>query len=169
MRLLDKIIDSYSIQTGCGIPIGNLTSQYFANHYLSGFDHYAKEELHIPVYIRYMDDILLFGNDKKIMKTIVDELTKNAFVELKLTFKPYSIRKCKQGISFLGYQLLPHIILLNRRSKRRFCKKMTQYDEWLNNEQWSESNYRNHVVPLLAFANHAYVKRFFHFFVTNLK
>ena len=161
LKLFDKIINSYTTQAGYGIPIGNLTSQYFANHYLSAFDHYAKEQLQIPVYIRYMDDILLFGNDKKTMKIVVEKLISKAFIELKLTFKPYTICKCKYGISFLGYQLFPYKILLNSHSKKRFCKKMTQYDECLDSRQWSESDYRDHVVPLLAFANHAYIKQFF--------
>ncbi|GHV61527.1 hypothetical protein FACS1894195_2190 [Bacteroidia bacterium] len=64
LALFDKIIDSYETTAGCGIPIGNLTSQYFANYYLSALDHYAKEVLQIPVYIRYMDDILILENDK---------------------------------------------------------------------------------------------------------
>ena len=54
-RLLEvffQIIDSYHTTDGNGLPIGNLTSQYFANMYLSGLDHYAKEHLHIPIYIR---------------------------------------------------------------------------------------------------------------------
>ena len=160
LKLFDEIISSYATQAGYGIPIGNLTSQYFANHYLSAFDHYAKEQLQIPVYIRYMDDILFFGNDKETIKIWVAELTKKAFSMLELNFKPYSIRKCKQGVSFLGYQLFPNKILLNSRSKKRFRKKMAQYTQWLDSGHWSESDCRNHVVPLLAFANHAYTKRF---------
>ncbi|MDR2683932.1 MAG: RNA-directed DNA polymerase [Prevotellaceae bacterium] len=71
-NLIEKIADTdnlylafYKAIRGKGIPIGNLTSQYFANFYLSEFDHFAKESLKIPVYIRYMDDILIFENDKK--------------------------------------------------------------------------------------------------------
>ncbi|MCL2327552.1 MAG: RNA-directed DNA polymerase [Bacteroidetes bacterium] len=162
LKLFDKIIDSYDTQAGYGIPIGNLTSQYFANHYLSSVDHYAKEQLKIPVYIRYMDDILFFGNDKEMIKTWVVELTVRASSALELNFKPYSICKCRQGISFLGYQLFPNKILLNSRSKKRFHKKMMQYAQWMNSGRWSEADYCSHVLPLLAFARHAYTKRLFY-------
>lgn len=106
LKLFEEIIDSYAIQAGYGIPIGNLTSQYFANHYLSAFDHYAKEQLQIPVYIRYMDDILLFGNDKETMKIDVTKLAERALTELELNFKPCSIRNCRQGV-FLQLQIMP--------------------------------------------------------------
>ncbi|MBI5218646.1 MAG: RNA-directed DNA polymerase [Bacteroidia bacterium] len=46
-------------------PIGNLTSQYFANHYLSVADHFVKEKLEIPAYVRYMDDMVLWHNEVK--------------------------------------------------------------------------------------------------------
>ena len=53
------IIDSYHTQEGKGLPIGNLTSQYFANHYLAISDHFVKEQLKIKAYVRYMDDMVL--------------------------------------------------------------------------------------------------------------
>ena len=64
MIVFNKIIDSYSVNEGFGLPIGNLTSQYFANYYLSYIDHYMKEVQKVPLYVRYMDDILIFGDDK---------------------------------------------------------------------------------------------------------
>ena len=68
LKIFENILSSYSTVEGCGIPIGNLTSQYFANYYLSPADHFAKEILKIPGYVRYMDDILLFENDKTLLK-----------------------------------------------------------------------------------------------------
>jgi len=77
LQVLDTIIDTVAfdekalytpVQIGennKGVPIGNLTSQYFANHYLAVADHFAKEELGIKGYVRYMDDMVLWGNDKK--------------------------------------------------------------------------------------------------------
>ena len=47
-----------------GLPIGNLTSQFWANGYLNPFDHFVKRELRCPAYLRYVDDFLLFGDDK---------------------------------------------------------------------------------------------------------
>ena len=65
LRLFYLIIDSADGYSGKGIPIGNLSSQYFANFYLSFFDHYFKESCHAKRYIRYMDDVLIFSNDKQ--------------------------------------------------------------------------------------------------------
>jgi RNA-directed DNA polymerase len=68
LEIFQKIIRSYEVSCGIGIPIGNLSSQYFANYYLSGADHYAKEQLHIGGYVRYMDDILLFEDENHVLK-----------------------------------------------------------------------------------------------------
>ena len=54
------LLATYEVEEGRGLPIGNLTSQYFANHYLAVADHYAKEQLKVPAMVRYMDDLLLF-------------------------------------------------------------------------------------------------------------
>lgn len=58
LHIFDQITDSYCVEEGRGVPIGNLTSQYFANHYLSPADHFAKEKLKIKAYARYMDDMV---------------------------------------------------------------------------------------------------------------
>lgn len=58
LNIFYRIIDSYEAHPGRGVPIGNLSSQYFANHYLSGLDHYIKEQLRIKAYVRYMDDMV---------------------------------------------------------------------------------------------------------------
>lgn len=59
-----------------GIPIGNLTSQFFANIYLDGLDHYVKEHLHCRAYIRYVDDITVFGDDKQKLWKISKAMAK---------------------------------------------------------------------------------------------
>ena len=62
LNLFDKLLASYCVTEGRGLPIGNLTSQYFANFYLGIFDHYAKEKMQVKGYVRYMDDVLLFAD-----------------------------------------------------------------------------------------------------------
>jgi len=158
LNILDQIIDSYSLERGYGLPIGNLTSQYFANFYLSSIDHDAKEVLRIPIYIRYMDDILLFANEKNILQKNVKDLEQKMKKKLRLSLKPILIHHCSKGISFLGYQLFPNKILLHRNSKKRFLQKMKQYNQKLKNQQWSEKEYQNHITPLLAFVKKAYTK-----------
>ena len=167
-RLLDifgQIIYSYhsmllpSVSTGAtGLPIGNLTSQYFANHYLSDTDHFVKERLRVSCYVRYMDDMLLMGNDKSELKAQVGALGEH-LAEIGLQLKPVVMNRASQGVPFLGYKLYPHRLLLARRSKTRLISKMRLYDMLLDEGVWTEREYHNHILPLMAFAQHAYTKR----------
>ena len=155
LTLFDKIIDSYCVTVGKGLPIGNLTSQYFANLYLSVLDHKAKEELSTPVYIRYMDDMLLAGDDLRQLKCIVGQLFTFSSESLCLTLKPPVFRKSKDGQVFLGYRVLPYRCQLSGRSKRRFRSKLLTYDRLLRDGRWSEAQYAEHILPLISFTLHA--------------
>lgn len=161
-RLLDifsQIIDTYSVEEGKGIPIGNLTSQYFANYYLSSLDHYVKEELKVPVYIRYMDDMLLFDNDIRRLKECVNLVENYSCEKLHLTLKIPVVKQTEDTVSFLGYKIGKNVILLNSRSRNRFSKKMFRYEKLLSNGIWSEKEYQLHILPLLAFVQYAYTKK----------
>lgn len=126
--LIDQIIDSSS----AGLPIGNLTSQLFANFYLSDLDHFIKEQLLEKRYLRYMDDFVIIGSDLEKLKqdraAIQGELEK---IGLYLNSKT-AIAKIKQGIDFLGYRNWPNItklrkrnIIKNRRKFNKFAKRIT--------------------------------------------
>lgn len=158
LSLFDAIIDSYSTIEGKGVPIGNLTSQYFANFYLSEMDHFAKEVLDIPVYLRYMDDIVLFGDDMEIVKSWLSMLDL-MISPLELEFKPPIVVKTEVGVCFLGYKIRRHRITLNERSRNRLKQKLAIYDTMFENGIWNETEYNVHLRPLLAFAEKAYSKR----------
>lgn len=160
LAIFHQIIDSYHADTGTGLPIGNLTSQYFANAYLSEFDHWAKESLRVPIYIRYMDDILLASNDKAELMRQVWLLDEYARQQLLLELKPPVCNRSKDGIVFLGYRVLPYHYLLSGRSKRRFRSKLLAYEDKLNSGQWSQEVYAEHILPLLSFVAHADSKAF---------
>lgn len=160
LSLFRQIIDSYHSDTGVGLPIGNLTSQYMANAYLSPLDHFAKCQLRIPVYIRYMDDILIASNDKQEMLEWVKMLDSFAREQLLLTLKPPICNRSVQGIVFLGYRVLPYYMRLSGRSKRRYRSKLLDYSRRLSDGQWSVAQYEEHILPLIAFANHADSKWF---------
>lgn len=101
-----------SSQRTMGLPIGNLTSQIFANYFLSDIDHFIKEDLRSPGYVRYMDDFVLFGNSKEelqaYLKILVDRLqSKRLDLHPNKTF----IRPSNRGLSFCG-------LLLNNKGKR---------------------------------------------------
>lgn len=154
LSLFDNIIDSYGEEEK-GLPIGNLTSQYFANLYLSDLDHKAKEQCKVPIYIRYMDDIMMMSDDKTALQQCVKEITQYADEKLQLTLKPPVYRKTKDGQNFLGYKVMPHYILLSGRSKRRFRSKMLLYQRLYDTGKWDEHNLALHVLPLVAFTQHA--------------
>lgn len=130
LQVFYEIIDSYCVTDGKGIPIGNLTSQYFANFYLSELDHLAKESLRIPVYLRYMDDILFFGDDKLALKQQISEMNQ-CVTRLELVFKPPIIENVEVGVTFLGYRVRRHRMTLNSRSRNRLKRKLMDYAEKL--------------------------------------
>lgn len=160
LRIFDQIIDSYTVTAGRGLPIGNLTSQYFANFYLSTADHYAKEVLRVPIYIRYMDDILMAADTKAFLRDVESELEKMVGEKLGLRFKPAVYKHSSIGQNFLGYKVLPYRYELSGRSKRRFRTKLLLYNKRLEEEEWSEKDYNEHILPLLAFVTHAVSSKF---------
>ena len=167
LGVLDKIIRSYnsgmldSPSSECsakGLPIGNLTSQYFANYYLSETDHFIKEQLGVPFYVRYMDDMLLMDNEKEALKEKLQVVEQN-IQRIGLALKPVVLNKTTLGVSFLGYKLYPNKVLLNRSSKIRFKKKHSAYEKNLISDIWDDRQYQRHIIPLLAFTQFAYTKR----------
>ncbi len=155
LLMFHKIIKSYQTGKNTGLPIGNLTSQYFANHYLSQADQYASRELQLPAYIRYMDDILLFHNDKRKLGAICEQYQYFLQTKLQLEIKPPVTGNNQKGLPFLGYKLFPHTVKLNKRSKIRFRVKMAEYIENLNSGKWNEAQFQEHILPLLAFIKYA--------------
>ena len=120
--LLDDIIDSTD-----GVPIGNYTSQYFANLYLTYFDHWIKETKRVRYYFRYADDIVILSSDKHYLHTLLGEIKEYLSTNLKLTVKknyqvfPVGVR----GIDFLGYVFFSSTHVLIRKSiKKRFARMM---------------------------------------------
>lgn len=160
LKIFSEIIQSYEVSSGKGIPIGNLTSQYFANFYLSSLDHYVKEDLHTPAYVRYMDDMLIFGKTKKEVKTVIEHIVQYAEQKLELQIKTPVVVGTQQGVSFCGYRLYDKKILLNSRSKKRFTKKYMEYEGKLEKNEWTQQVYQQHMIPLLSFTQHAYSKAY---------
>jgi len=107
--------DLFAVHRPRGLPIGNLTSQFWANCYLSPFDHFVKRELRCPAYLRYVDDLLLFADDKAKLQEWL-ELVVKRMAQLRLTIHPGAQpRPVTEGIPFLGFVVFP----THRRLKRR--------------------------------------------------
>ncbi|MFN0215205.1 MAG: reverse transcriptase domain-containing protein [Saprospiraceae bacterium] len=138
-----------------GLPIGNLTSQYFANHYLSPLDRFIKEALRVTAYVRYMDDMVLWSNEKTRLQNALEWI--GAFVEdhLECELKPAQLNSTKQGLPFLGYTVKPYHTRLLGQSKRRFVRKFRNAEAMLDSGDWDQATYQRHLLPLLAFTQHA--------------
>jgi len=128
LQLLDVFVDHAVPWTkpGKGIPIGNLTSQHFANLYLSSMDHFIKGTLHIKGYIRYMDDLLLLSNTKERLWDAQRKVEGFLNNQLKLILKDDAVllAPVTQGVPFLGMHVFPGVIRLSRKGWRRFRKKI---------------------------------------------
>ncbi len=160
LRLFDRILDSYHTEPGRGVPIGNLTSQYFANHYLSGADHYSKKILRIPAYVRYMDDMVLWHDDKAALLEAGRRFQQYIQEQLQQELKPFCLNNTAKGLPFLGYLLYPAAIRLAQRSRRRYIQKMCDYQSRLARGVWTQKEFQNHATPLTAFTQHANAKAF---------
>jgi retron-type reverse transcriptase len=92
-----------------GLPIGNLTSQFWANVYMNRFDHFVKEQLRVPGYIRYVDDFVLFS-DRKAQLWSWKKAILHYLVGLRLLLHPHKthIYHTRKGVPFLGFQVFPH-------------------------------------------------------------
>jgi hypothetical protein len=155
LNIFESIADSYCVNQNQGVPIGNLTSQYFANHYLTPLDHYVKEVLKIEAYIRYMDDLVLWHDNKEILINAGFGLKQYSQRELSLTLKPFCLNRNSHGLPFLGYLVYPGKTRLAHRSRTRFIKKLRIYENNLISGKWTQEEYQNHVLPLIAFTEHA--------------
>jgi len=115
-----------------GIPIGNLTSQFFANIYLNGFDHFVKEALQCRHYIRYVDDFVVLDNDKgRLHETKATIAAYLAGLRLKLHPHKCQVFPVRTGTDFLGYQVFPTHRRLRassvRRARRRLRRLQREY------------------------------------------
>jgi len=117
-----------------GIPIGNLTSQFFANLYLNEMDTWFKHNQKIKFYLRYMDDFVIFHNYKDKLKKIKEELTEFLYsLRLSLHPKKSQIFPAKNGIAFLGFHILPNLRRLRQENIRRFIKRMKEHRRLYSN------------------------------------
>lgn len=128
--LMDKIIDSYEDSPGKGIPIGNLTSQLFANLYLNELDQVVVRKSQSvlggrPFYFRYMDDFIVLAKDKQQLIEIRDEISRFLQSKLGLDLHPRKrlIQRVSFGIDFCGYQMFADRVVLRKKTIRRFVQR----------------------------------------------
>lgn len=160
LAIFDAIINSYQVEEGKGLPIGNLFSQYLANHLLAVADHYVKEQLKQPAYLRYMDDMVLWSNEASQLRKQVKRFSEFLEQDLCCELKPVVSNRSKRGLPFLGYVCSSEHIRMAKKSKKRFRRKLAYQYQLLNRGCTTQAQFQQHVQPLFAFTSHAQSKSF---------
>ena len=159
LRLLEQLVRSYETTAGRGMPIGNLTSQYFANLYLDPVDRLATSAGGRG-YVRYMDDILVFGAHEELRGLLreVGELARN---RLRLELKGGgSLQPVARGVDFLGFRVRPGSVTLARDSRRRVRRRVGWLQEALATGRLTEYDYQSRLQAVFAHLAHGDTWRF---------
>jgi len=163
LRLIEKIIKSsydrkiyqnlFEVRY-TGVPIGNLTSQLFANVYLNELDQFVKHQLRERYYLRYMDDFLILDYDKKKLhqiKEIIREFLKSR-LKLDLHPKKVNVFPADSGIDFLGYLICGTHRLLRKSTVKRFIKRTKKYKKQITGGKMSQEKFNQCLQSWLAYA-----------------
>lgn len=118
---------------GKGFPIGNLTSQLFGNIYLNPFDHFVKEQLGVRYYGRYVDDFLLAGPDREMLKSHIPKIRDylKDYLQLDLHPKKIYLQHYTRGVQFLGTYLKPHRTYVSSRVKNNFYQAIQDWNHYI--------------------------------------
>jgi len=154
MELMGKIIKSDNAPSGKGIPIGNLTSQLFANIYLNELDCFIKRNLRARYYIRYMDDFLILDFSKKKLHQAKEEIRRFLENNLRLKLHPKKANVCPadKGIDFLGYVVFENYRLLRKSTIKRFIKRTKKYAKKVEQNQLTKDKFAQSVASWTAYA-----------------
>ena len=153
LDLLERIVRSFRGSSGRGLPIGSLMSQHFANFYLGWFDRFVKETLRVRGYVRYMDDMLLWGSSAAALRDALGRCRTYLEEQLLLEFKPEPyINRTRHGVDFLGCRVFPDHVILNRRSRRRFADKLRDLEQRFLDGEIGEDELQARGTSLVAFS-----------------
>ncbi len=170
--LIDKVIDASNEQHGdlfyfpgddlfspCerrrGLPIGNLTSQFFANIYLSGLDHLVQEKMSWAQYVRYVDDFALFADDRERLEAARPEI-ENYLAGLRLRLHPVKtqISATVKGPAFVGFRVLPDRIRVRSDNLRRSRRRLRRYQKLYQTGEMSATKVRDCLRSWIAHLQH---------------
>ncbi len=157
--LIEEIVESYG--EGKGIPIGNLTSQLFANIYLNELDQFVKHQLKVKYYLRYADDFLLLHKDKTILEKHLEKIEGFLFDTLQLELHPRKtiFRKLGCGIDFVGYVSLPHYQTVRTKTKRRILRKVEEQFSLHQAGRITKYSFKQSTASYMGILKHAYTNR----------
>ena len=152
-----SFVDYDGVVRGKGIPIGNLTSQLFANLYLNELDQFVKHKLKVRFYLRYMDDFLFLSDNKEFLNFINEQVT--CFLETRLFLclnpKKVDLFPVKKGVSFLGFVVFPFHLLLRKSTVKRFMKRTKKQLCAVETGRISETDLEVSLVSWSAYAKKA--------------
>jgi retron-type reverse transcriptase len=157
IQVLEKIIESFSsFRVGVGLPLGNLTSQLFANIYMNELDNFIKHKLKAKYYIRYADDFVILSEDKDWLVNILNFISNFLNDSLKLNLHPNKIfiKTLNSGVDFLGYVLLPYHRVLRTKTKNRIFRKISQKMIGLKNNSITKKSFNQTIQSYLGVLKH---------------
>lgn len=156
IKLVKMVIESFETNAGKGLPLGNLTSQLFANIYLNKLDQFVKHQLKAKYYIRYADDFIILSEDYKWLKSQVLKI--NNFLteelELHLHSNKVFIKTIASGVDFLGIIHFFDHRILRTKTKRKMFKKIFRKNEDLQNKIISKEIFNQGLQSYLGILKH---------------
>ncbi|MHB9010635.1 MAG: reverse transcriptase domain-containing protein [Ignavibacteriaceae bacterium] len=155
--IINSSSDSVIAGRAKGIPIGNLTSQLFANIYLNELDHYVKERLYCRYYVRYMDDMVICAADKSELERLRVSIEFFLRETLLLIIHPHKvlIQSVASGVPFLGYVLFPHYTRLRSSTVRRCRVRIKKQRALVQRGKLSPDSFSSSQASWFGYAKHA--------------
>lgn len=156
LQLFDNVLATApGAETGVGLPIGSLTSQWFANSFLADVDRWLLERSGASAMVRYMDDIVWWVTDHAAARGILDGLAAS-LAERRLTLKPNSqLGDSARGLSFLGFRVYPGTLRLSRRRRRRYIAARQLAERRYLSGEWTAAQLQAHTSAAIAITAHA--------------
>jgi RNA-directed DNA polymerase len=145
------------VERGHGLPIGNLTSQLWANVYLDGLDHFVTERLGRGAYLRYMDDFVVFGDDKTLLRGVMREVRDwlASARRLHLHETKSHVRRVTDGVTFLGYRIWPTHRRVRRENVVRARRRVRRLNDQFARGELSQSAVKASLMAWLGHTKHA--------------
>jgi len=157
ISLIRKILENHNYKDkNTGMPLGNLTSQFFANVYLNELDYFVKHKLKARYYIRYVDDFILLDKSKERLKYCKNEINKFLkTIKLRLHSEKSKIFPLHRGMNLLGYRVFYHYKLIKRSNLRAIEKRLLRFKMLQERKCLSHIKIIQSIESWMAYAKHA--------------
>lgn len=167
VNLLTEVVESFTGEQSTlferrGVPIGNLTSQLFANVYMDKFDQYVKHIIKVKHYARYTDDFVVVSESREYLISLLPKLSLFLSKELRLCIHPkkVEIRKYSEGVDFLGYVVFPHYTKVRKRTVRRISRRISEKTILYKSDKLGKDKLEATLMSYLGVLSHANTHRF---------